>query len=465
MTDNFLDILEYTTSCKKFIEDVLGLQVMPFHEEWIGLFENNNFVCLLAPRGHGKSTIVESYIIWKILIDPNIRILITTVNQNKAEEMMAFIRHHLEFNEKILDLFGEQKSPLWSRNKLRVKNRGGGVIHKEPTLQVLGVTSSQISSHYDIIILDDVCDRNNISTAHRRRQLKQWYDTEILEMLEPLGKIFNIQTRWHEDDMHNYLSNKTSYVSKRYQAIVDEKNEIALWPERFTYDDLINLRDDQIGSVAFSMQYQNEIRQTEDSPIKSEWVEDALNSWDPFKIPTDGKRFIGVDLASKSSEGDYFSCIVVSKDAQGNYYVLDCIRDKVSMATQLDIIQSLNIKHNPLLIGIESNATQRIITDDWLDNTNLPILQLKSSWINDKWSRVQKLAVLLETHRMFIDPKLDILVDEMISFPRGMNDDTLDSLCFAIQSSESLEEKRTVNWDDVVKVVKAKRMKPYVHKI
>jgi len=462
--DDYLDILKYTTNCRAFMEDVLGLTVKDFHNEWIELFENNRFVCLLAPRGHGKSTIVEGYIIWRILIDPSIRILITTVNQNKAEEMMSFISHHLEFNEKIIEMFGEQKSNLWSRSKLRVKSRGGGIIHKEPTLQVLGVTSSQVSSHYDIILLDDVCDRKNVQTPGRRRQLMDWYNTELLEMLEPGGKILNIATRWHSDDLHSYLSEKEDFVSKRYQAIVDNEKQIALWPERFDYDDLVKLRDEHIGKVAFQMQYQNEITQTEDSPIKVEWVENAVGRWDERNFPTDTERFIGVDLASKSSDGDYFCATVVAKTQAGNFFVVESIRDRISMSRQLQIIQSLNEKWSPIRIGIESNATQRIITDEWTDTTNLPIKPLKSSWINDKWSRAQRLSVLLETNRITINPGLDFLTDELISFPRGVHDDAMDSVSFAIQASG--DDVEPVDWERVASIVTARKRKlPYVQKI
>ena len=464
-TDDYLDILKYTTDCKAFMKEILDLKVEDFHEEWIELFENNRFVCLLAPRGHGKSTIVEGYIIWRILLDPSIRILITTVNQNKAEEMMSFISHHLEFNEKIIEIFGEQKSNLWSRSKLRVKAKGGGIIHKEPTLQVLGVTSSQVSSHYDIILLDDVCDRRNTQTAHRRRQLKEWYNTELLEMLEPGGKVLNIATRWHEDDLHNYLSNIDEFVSKRYQAIIDEDKKISLWPDRFNYDELIKLREEHIGKVAFQMQYQNQITQTEDAPIKAEWVDNAMARWDERRLPTETERYMGVDLASKSSEGDYFSVTVVAKTQSNNFYVVDSIRDRISMSRQLEIIKSLTTKWAPKKIGIESNATQRIITDEWIDQTSLPIIQLKSSWINDKWSRAQRLSVLLETNRITINPDLDFLADELKSFPRGIHDDSMDSLSFAIQSSGD-DEEGEVDWDRVINVVTAKKRKlPYVTKI
>ena len=71
-----LEILKYTIDSKAFIEDILNLEVKDFHNEWINSFESHNFVSLLAPRGHGKTTIVGSYIIWRIIKNPDIRILI-----------------------------------------------------------------------------------------------------------------------------------------------------------------------------------------------------------------------------------------------------------------------------------------------------------------------------------------------------------------------------------------------------
>ena len=442
------------------MEEVLGLTVKDFHNEWIEAMEHNDHLCLLAPRGHGKSTIVEGFVVWNILLNPKIRILIVSMNQNKSEDMMNFIKSCLEL-EKVTELFGEQKSSTWSRNKLRVKNITGGIQHKEPTLQVLGVSSSQISSHYDMIILDDVQDRQNVATANRRKQIRDWYNTELLEMLEPGGKIINIATRWHEDDLHNYLSQKSMYTVLRYQAIDSETNE-ALWPERFTYDDLVTLRDEHIGKTAFSMQYQNEIVQTEDSPIKIEWVENAKGRWNPSRIPSNTSRFIGVDIASKSEEGDYFACTVVLKDENKNYYVAECIRDHKSMSEQLEVIKALAEKYTPNKVGIESNATQRIITDEWKDTTSLPIEQLKSSWVNDKWSRIQRLSVLLETNRIIINPELEHLCDELIRFPRAAHDDCVDSLAFAIQASG---DQRDVDWNAVIGFIKTKKRNPYVMKI
>ena len=466
---NELKLARYILNPALFIKEILGFEVKDFHKEWIDAIEKNNYLVLLAPRGHGKTTIIGGYIIWKIITKPDIRILIVTVNQQKADEMMSIIRENLATNEKIIKYFGEQIGSIWSNSRIRVKN--AGIKHKEPTLQVLGLTSSQISSHYDLIILDDIVDEKNSATEHRRNSLISWYNNTLTPMLEPGGKIIDVGTRWHASDIHSYLSNLDIYKTLTYKAIIQEPTQEnpdiepkVLWPERFPYEDEIRdnkliiglktIREKNIGRVAFAMQYQNEIIQTEDSPIKLEWVEQAKERWDELNIPPNIKRYIGVDLASKTEKGDYFSITVIGKDEGNNIYVLDSIRDRLTMAQQLEVIKEMDRIWEPISIGIESNAAQKIITDNWIESTSLPIVQLKSSWINDKWSRVQRLSVLFETGRIILKPSLVHLIDELIEFPRGKHDDSIDSLSFAIQVSERDER---VDWNEILNVISAKK--------
>ena len=285
--------------------------------------------------------------------------------------------------------------------------------------------------------------------------MEEWYNTVLVEMLEPNGQIINIGTLWHLDDFHNYLMGKSIFTTKIYKAIINDETKEVIWPERYTYDDLITLRDENIGSIAFEMQYQNNIIQTDESPIRIEWVEASKEKWSTKDDEEPLKMYIGVDLASKSSTGDYFSIAVVGLDKNNTFWVFEVIRDKISMNKQLELIKSLSSKWMPKFVGIESNATQRIITDQWMDDTCLPIKQLKSSFINDKWSRVQKISILLETGRLMINPDLEILCDELISFPRGSHDDEIDALSFAIQSAGDIE--KSVNWDRVLNIVSSRK--------
>jgi phage terminase large subunit-like protein len=106
-------------------------------------------------------------------------------------------------------------------------------------------------------------------------------------------------------------------------------------------------------------------------------------------------------------------------------------------------------------IGIESNATQSIITDEWKSKTRLPIYQIKSSWINDKWSRCQNLSVKFETGRIYLNPKFVRLKDELLEFPRARHEDNLDSLSFAIQAWE--HGKKSTDWNKMAEVMNSRR--------
>ena len=474
--EKYLVMIRGLTDCVFFINYYLDYLVEWFHIEWINAFENNNFVCLLAPRGHGKTYLVAGYIIWKIITQPNIRILIVTVNQNKASEMMTTVKNNLEFNTKLTDTFGEQVGNLWSSDKIRVKKAGW--THKEPTLQVLGVNSSQVSSHYDMIVLDDVVDDKNVATEHKRGEVIRWYDGTLFPQLEPAGKIFNIGTKWHMADFHSYIERDKTFVIKKYKAIIKEpgvggvplnaKPEV-LWPFRFPYEDewridekgnkklyvgLKTIRDKKIGSIQFAMQYQNEVIQTEDSPIKQEWIQSAINKYETLEsMPDYMEKYMGVDLASQGKESDYFTIVVIGLDNLNNMYILDCYRDKLSMTNQLDEIYKHDKFHNPIKIGVESVAGQKIIVDEWKEDSTLPIIPMKSSWVNDKWTRVNRLSVLFETGRVFLPKRFIHLTDELLEFPRGEHDDCIDALCFAYQSAD---KGKVTDWKKIINIIKSR---------
>lgn len=449
MTED-LKILKYALNPILFIMEILDLEVKGFHREWIEIFEKNNFVSLQAPRGHGKTTIIGAYILWRIIRDPNIRVLIVTINQDKANEMMSFIQHHLESNEKLKELFGEQKgySRDWSRSTLRVMRAGlSGVAHKEPTLQVLGITSSMVGGHYDLIVLDDITDQKNSRTEHTRQELVRWYNLTLMPMLEPNGKILSIGTRWHENDIHNYLQTSSGFKHKRYKAVINEDKNTVLWPERFNYTKLQEIKR-SIGTVGFELQYQNNIISSGESPIKMEWIQ---NSRDNFKMPTPPfDVYMGVDFASKGEESDNFSITVIAiKD--GCIYVLDGLRtNKASLFHQFELIKSYYNKWQPLKIGVEQAAQQKMIVDQLTESTTLPIIPIKSSFVNDKMIRVQKLSVYFETGRILMNPNLIEWADELIIFPRGMYDDAVDSLSFSIQASLFEDDSdKQIDWSQV----------------
>lgn len=489
------DKLRYASDFKAFVTEVVGLKCEPFHSEWVDSFEKNRFNLLLAPRGHGKSYLVAAYILWKIVNDPDIRIMIVTINQDMANSTMSLISNNLEHNDKLIATFGKQKSNVeWSRDTLRVLKAGP---KKDPTLKVVGVTGGLVGGHYDIIILDDITDKENSRTETRRRTLEKQLDSEIMPMLEnkPYGKLIVIGTKWNQADIYSYISKKPGYKFNKYQASLYEPEEAyrfvteldwhsleldeakdtikgfiktlddkpkVLWEWKVPYEELARIRRSD-GNVSFMMQYQNEFISDMDAPIKYDWIQSALSN---YKAPVHPyQTFMGVDLASRGEDSDYFAIIIVAiKD--GQVYIVDGVRTKqLSMFEQFELIRQKDRDWNCCRIGVEQAAQGKIIVDQFMDMSTLPIVPIKSSIVNDKMSRVQRLSVLFETGRIFLSgsEKFSPLIDELLSYPRGAHEDFADALSFAVIASQEFEDEGpTLNWEEIAQMCSSRKSKSNV---
>ncbi|RLF30021.1 MAG: hypothetical protein DRN14_01035 [Thermoplasmata archaeon] len=234
---------------------------------------------------------------------------------------------------------------------------------------------------------------------------------------------------------------KPSYVSKVYKAIIDEEKKKVLWPERFPYEKLCEIRE-QIGRAVFAMQFQNEFITTEDAIIKYDWIK----YYD--EAPQGLKRYLGVDMSAGGEKGDYFVVIAIGIDQNGDIYVLDILRTKATLFRQFDLIKAMAAKWEPIRIGIEANAMQKLFTDELIRSTTLPIKPIKSTI--DKVSRVEQMSVLFETGRVFLPYKgSEELVDELIMFPKAQYDDCVDALSFAI----AVSREQTYDWNEMFRII------------
>jgi len=486
LDDNQKKLLLYLNDPVAFTRDIIGLKCEYFHQEWLNAFENNKFNVLLAPRGHGKTLMVGSYIIWRIARDRKVRVLIVTINQDKANDMMTFIQSNLANNQKLIDIFGEFKGyHEWSRSQIRVKQIGDAdIMGRDATLKVLGVSSAIVGSHFDLVVLDDITDDDNSRTEGRRRDLEKWYDSELVGTFMSHTKVINIGTRWHEDDIHNYLMNKPGYQTLRYQALINPveveqgKPAKVLWPEHLPWDEVMirNMNDElepqnripedtitlkfireHQGELAFWMQYQNTIIPSSIAKFKPEWIDTAINKWRKLggSVPLGLKKYIGVDLGGEETNSDWGVSTVIGKDEIGDIYVLDQTRTHSPTNRQFEIMKALDDKWNVSKIGMESVAQQKHeVSDVQRKNPNLPIVPIKSSRANDRETRTDRLSVLFETGRVYLNPSLNHLVDELKMYPRGKHDDCIDSLSFAIEVSQ---EGKLIDWGRVADVMVARK--------
>lgn len=313
---------------------------------------------------------------------------------------------------------------------------------------------------HNCIILDDIVDKENSRTQYRRDDLREWFNTILMPMLEPDATLLAIGTRYHADDLYHNLIESSRFKHREYRAIIHEPSDeekaagkypMVLWPERYPYEELVKIRE-QIGSVAFSSQYQNRIIATEDAIIKPDWITEYKSR------PSQLDYYFGVDLsaAQKGEKGDYFVICVIGIDNHNNVYVVDMLRTKCSTFQKMEYLEQYNEKWRPIRIGIEANAMQKEVVDMMKKATAsvLPIKEIKSSTTSSKEARVERLSVLFETGRIFLNRDMreyGQLVDELLTFPKGQTDDCVDSLCFAVDMTQ---KAKPINWKDVNIVTK-----------
>ncbi len=409
-----------------FIAQVLGYELKWFHKEWFEIQLKNKKSLILAPRGHGKSTICTiAYSIYKLLTNPELRILIVSNTQSQAQSFLREIKHHLVGNLKLLAYFGKLKSTPWSEEQICIKRKRKS---KEASITALGVLGPIIARHYDIIILDDIVDEENARSEIQRQKLKTWYYKILLPCLEPEGEIHIIGTRYHYLDLYGHLiENEFKNSCWVYRAIEeDEQGKRALWEEKFPLSLLEELRK-QAGSAIFNSQYQNDVELMKGRIFKKEWFRYYQD------LPSGLEKVIGVDLAiSEKQSGDYFALVVAGrKRGREGIYVVDVFKGRLSFSKQIQAVVNFFKKHNlpssPVIrVCVEANAYQEAFAQK-LREQGLPVKSVVRA--KDKISRAYQLQARFESGEIFFPQKgAQELEDELLLFPEGAHDDLFDAL-------------------------------------
>jgi predicted phage terminase large subunit-like protein len=157
------------------------------------------------------------------------------------------------------------------------------------------------------------------------------------------------------------------------------------------------------------------------------------------ELPKLVAKYITIDLAiSQRETADYFVCMVTGVTEDKKLYVVDYTRCRCLPKQQIDIIFETFEKHRELVksVGIETVAYQKallyLIKDEMRRRgIYMPLQELKAD--TDKIRRAQSLQPLFENHEVFIRLNHKELEQELLEFPVGVHDDTVDALAYVLQ--------------------------------
>jgi predicted phage terminase large subunit-like protein len=419
------------------------------HKEWFSKYimdETIDRLLLEAPMGHAKSTYVGVfYPIWLLMNNPRLNIILSSNSLERSTGLIRAIRHNFEENERLIDDYAliHHHSPMpydpqkWTEKALYLH---GAVMDGPPSLCATATNAAIAGKRCHVFIGDDLIDNKNSATAELRVATKRWFDTMALSRIVPGGRCILIGTEYgpftlYQDIINRRAGQYASWHTVVYRALSDENigPRKELWPEYFTYDELMKRKE---GALAWELCYQN-------NP-------NAVNEFRMFKeeflkfyniVPPDLQLFQGVDLAISLKEGANFTAIAtIGIDKEQNIYVLDVWRGHINFDQSIDKIQEMYNRFNPMCVGIEGNSYQQALPEHLMKITAIPIKIIKQT--QSKEYRLAKLSKRFENGKIHLPRnKLSEFVEEYLTYDptdKTKSPDQLDaldlSLCCALEN-------------------------------
>lgn len=250
---DFRNTLFYVWKCLSIGKDPTDIQ----YDLAEYLQNGPNRKIIMGFRGVGKTWIFCSYVVWRLYVNPDLKILVISATKVMATEIVSFIRRILD----ACPAFADMVPKLGDLDSATAFNLGNLTKEsKSPSVKSAGISGQITGNRADVILADDVEAASNSFTQVQRQQLISRV-TEFDAIVVPGGEI-------------TYLGTPQSYETI-YTLLQDRGYVARVWPARVPAD------------VA---PYRGNL-----APFVQNLIEEGL----PAGTPTDPKRFSEDDLASR----------------------------------------------------------------------------------------------------------------------------------------------------------------------
>lgn len=406
----------------------------------------------LWAREHYKSTIITfGLTILEILNDPEITIGIFSHTRPIAKAFLRQIKQEFEGNTTLKYLFDDilweepkSNAPKWSEDDgITVKRKGNP---KEATVEAWGLVDGMPTGrHFKLRLYDDVVTEKSVNTPEMIR--KTTYAWELSDNLGAQGgKERYIGTRYNYADTYAEMMKRDVVTVRTHPAcpMVRSADGVEWIPD---FDSAVLMpvkalkeKRKKQGIFTFACQMLQDPKADSVQGFKEGWLEywDAEN-WKNLNI------MILVDPASEKKAGsDYTAMIVVGLGGDGYYYIIDMVRDRLSLPERTRVLFHLVRTYSPQKVGYEKYGLQSDIEHikyvQQQENFRFHIFEMGGGL--KKEDRIRRLVPLFEDGRILLPRNLiyrdyegkavnlttAFVDEEYLAFPVGAHDDMLDAL-------------------------------------
>jgi len=398
-----------------FSEQFLDTTLFEHHLDWYDLIEGReprwihpsmtyeqgalNRVLINVPPEHAKSTVITTnYVVYKIVTNPNARVIIVSKTQGMARKFLGAIKTRLSHPAytKLQVAFGpnggyKADATQWSADMIYL-GTGRDSGEKDPTVQALGFGSQIYGARADLIILDDVVMNSN---AHEWEKQIEWLQKEVITRLGRHGKLLVVGTRVAPIDLYKMIRSgdqwsggKSPFTYFAQPAVLEfdenPENWKTLWPASNQQENQIDevgkdglypkwdgpslfTRRSEVASSVWAMVYQQEDIQENSifSPTAVAGCVNGMRKRGPLKPGAPGHpthvegsyTVIGFDPAVSGRSA--FVAVTYNR-SDGKIYVLDCVNmSEPSPQKERALIEEWVERYRPQEFRVEINAHQK----------------------------------------------------------------------------------------------------------
>lgn len=212
-----------------------------------------------AFRGVGKSYVTSAYVVWRLYMDPDVKVLVVSASKTRADDFSTFTQRLIHE----IPILGHLIPKEGQRNSKIAFDVAPAKASHSPSVKSVGITGQLAGSRADLIVADDIEVPNNSATQMMREKLSESIK-EFDAVLKPDGKIV-------------YLGTPQTEMSI-YELLPERGYEVRIWSARYPKE---NQRDRMAGRLAPFLQ---------DKLDRDKSLEGQ---------PTDPKRFDEADLIER----------------------------------------------------------------------------------------------------------------------------------------------------------------------
>jgi hypothetical protein len=386
---------------------------------------------------------------------------------------MDYIKHHIEYNDKIKYYFGNMRGNKWTEEDIELTN-GCKLISKSNVSGIRG--GAKLHKRYDLIVLDDFEHEANTITREARDKNANLVTAVVYPALEPhTGRLRVNGTPVHYDSFINNLLTSSSKAKKSnedfawkvvtYKAVT--KDGAPLWESFFNQKKLEEKKkfySDSGQPQKYYQEYMMEVMSDEDAV----WTRRHISHWDGYYkhedevnyITKDGEdipvnTFIGCDPATDidTKHADFSVIMVIAVDANNELYVLEYERHRsiptigskapdtgeiIGKKGVVDYILELHQKYNCTSSTVEDVAMNRSIfqalNDERrrLNRYDIAVIPEKPGGTNKRNRIYSGLSARFSTGTVHLRKNMFDLINEIVTFgPKMAHDDTIESLYYS----------------------------------